>query len=135
MTYFVIYNPELGNALVGVSDSFESVPNGLVMEQHDGDIPNLNEWYWHPGSLTFLKHPSVVNKNGLTKLEFLRRFTQMERISIREFAKTDMLIDDFMQLLDIAEFIDIKDIDTSNALQYLAYKTIINPNRIGEILA
>jgi len=131
MTYYAVYNPVLENALVGVAESFSRIPEGLVVASFEGEVPNLTQWYWHPGSLAFLKYPE---KNSLTKLEFLRRFTQLERISIREFAKTDVLIDDFMRLLDIAEFIDTSDQDTNNALQYLAYKSIINPNRINEVL-
>lgn len=131
MTYYAVYNPSLDNALVGVAESFSQVPEGLTLASFEGSVPDLTQCYWHPGSLAFLKYPQ---KETLTKLEFLRRFTQTERIAIREFAKTDVLIDDFMQLLDIAEFIDPSDQDTNNALQYLAYKSIINPNRINEVL-
>lgn len=131
MTYYAVYNPLLDNALVGVAESFSQVPEGLTLASFDGEVPDLTQWYWHPGSLAFLRYPQ---KDTLTKLEFLRRFTQAERIAIREFAKTDVLIDDFMQLLDIAEFIDTSDQDTNNALQYLAYKSIINPSRINEVL-
>lgn len=131
MTYYTVYNPLLDNALVGVAESFSQVPEGLTLASFEGPVPDLTQWYWHPGSLAFLKYPQ---KDTLTKLEFLRRFTQAERIAIREFAKTDVLIDDFMQLLDIAEFIDPSDQDTNNALQYLAYKSIINPSRINEVL-
>jgi len=53
MTYQVAYNPVLGNALVGVSTNFESVPEGILVETIDGDIPDLSKHVWSEGSLRF----------------------------------------------------------------------------------
>ena len=131
MSYYVVYNPSLGNAIVGISESFDQVPEGLIVAPFEGDIPNLTEWYWHPGSISFLKYPDQV---ALTKLAFLRKFTQAARVQIREAANVDPLIEDFMRLLDIAEFVDLKDSDTLNALNYFVYKSILTSNRLMEIL-
>ncbi len=53
MTYQVAYNPALGNALVGVATHFDTVPDGLLVETIEGDIPDLTKCVWSEGALRF----------------------------------------------------------------------------------
>jgi len=41
MTYQIAYNPALNNALVGVAETIGDVPEGITVETHDGDIPDM----------------------------------------------------------------------------------------------
>lgn len=69
-----------------------------------------------------------------TKLEFLTRFTVPERIAIRIAAKTDPVVEDFMALLNIAEFVSNLDPNLKPALDYLAQLGILVAGRVDKIL-
>lgn len=75
------------------------------------------------------------NIGYISKLEFLRRFTLSERIAIRTKAKTDPIVEDFMDLLELSQVIGINDTDTINGLNYLSLLGILSTERIQEILA
>ena len=75
-------------------------------------------------------------KINLSKLEFLRRFTAEERIAIRTRGKTNPIIEDFLAMLDLAESINIADLDTINAVHYLrSLNDIATDARVMEILS
>jgi transcriptional antiterminator len=77
---------------------------------------------------------SGVNSITYTKLEFLRRFTQDERITIRTVAKTNAQIEDFMDLLNLAENVVSTDADVIAALTLLEQAGILNAGRATEIM-
>lgn len=68
--------------------------------------------------------PSPVTERNITGLAYLRRFTQAQRIAIRDLAKTDAIAQDLMYLLDstIAQGgqVNLMDQDTINGINYLA---------------
>lgn len=69
-----------------------------------------------------------------TKLEFLTRFTVPERIAIGTAAKTDPVVEDFMTLLNIAEFVSNIDPNLKPALDYLTSLNILATGRVDKIL-
>lgn len=69
-----------------------------------------------------------------TKLEFLTRFTVPERVAIRSAAKTDPVVEDFMALLNIAEFVSSIDPNLKPALDYLHSLGILTDGRVDKIL-
>ena len=69
-----------------------------------------------------------------TKLEYLRRFTQAERIAIREAAKQSPALDDYLMLLELAEEVRSDDPDIISALTMLEAAGLIGTGRAGEIL-
>ncbi len=74
-----------------------------------------------------------VTPQPLTQLAFLRRFTAQERIAIR--SSTDPIIQDFLQLVSLAQDILVTDPDTQMGVGYLAQQGFIAPERVAEILA
>jgi len=70
-----------------------------------------------------------------TKLEYLRRFTQTERIAIREAAKVSPELEDYMQLLELATEVRSDDPDIAAALGMLEAVGLIGPGRAAEIIA
>lgn len=78
--------------------------------------------------------PVVPAQIEWTKVEFLRRFTAAERIAVREVAKTNPLIDDFMQLMSEAPSIRNDDPDVIAGLGYLEMLTVLAAGRAAEIL-
>lgn len=69
-----------------------------------------------------------------TRLEYLRRFTAAERITIRAAAAQSPVLADYLQLLDLAEEVRSDDPDTIAAAQMLEAATLIAPGRAAEIL-
>lgn len=133
--YYVAYNPSLGNALVGVSENvFSSTPDGIVVESHDGDIPDMTKKYWNT---SLLKFEDLNNSRWVTPTEFMRKFTFEERLTIRGLeAAGDLVIKDALELMKgTKDGVNLDDPDVEKTLQYLAYvKSAITPDRIQEIL-
>jgi hypothetical protein len=124
MTYYVSYIQSTGE-LIGVSNVAPPVLNDVYIAHFDMKI-DLGCMSWEPSTLSF------ITTGVLSKLEFLTKFTTQERIAIR--ASTNPIIIDFMDLLNMAENINLNDINTQNGVGYLAYVGIIEPTRVSEIL-
>ena len=69
-----------------------------------------------------------------TKLEYLRRFTQEERIAIRGAAKVVPELEDYLQLLELASEVRSDDPDIAAALAMLEGAGLIGAGRAQEIL-
>lgn len=69
-----------------------------------------------------------------TKLEYLRRFTQAERIAIRGAAKVVPELEDYLQLLELASEVRSDDPDIASALAMLEGAGLIGTGRALEIL-
>ncbi len=70
-----------------------------------------------------------------TKLEYLRRFTQAERIAIRTAAKSVAQLEDYLQLMELAGEVRSDDPDVVAALAMLEGAGLIGVGRAQEILA
>ena len=96
--------------------------------------PALREF--GPGDLydgtAFSKAPRVNVPVPLTRLEFLRRFTPQQRISIR--ASNDPVIQDGMGLLDLAQEVRVDDPDTVFFVGYLVQQNLITQADADRIL-
>jgi hypothetical protein len=77
----------------------------------------------------------VVTGRVMTKLEYLRRFTAQERITIRTVAKTNPMLEDYMALMELASEIDTADADTKAGVQMLEAVGLLAAGRAAEILA
>jgi hypothetical protein len=77
----------------------------------------------------------TVTGRTMTKLEYLRRFTAEERITIRTVAKTNPMLEDYMALMELASEIDTADADTKAGVQMLESVGLLAPGRATEILA
>ena len=69
-----------------------------------------------------------------TKLEYLRRFTQDERIAIRTAAKQVPQLEDYLALLELASEVRSDDPDIIAALQMLEGAGLIAAGRAAEII-
>lgn len=134
--YYVAYNSALSNALVGISYTpFADLPEGMFTEVLEGNIPDLSRHVWNGSALLF---DTNSNSRYCTLVEFMRKFTQAERISIRQLEKEgDLIIIDAMSLMQgTEEGINLDDPDVLQTLQYLTYvKNVLVPTRIPEILS
>lgn len=131
MSYYVVYNPELNNAIVGLSEEPIVVEPPLRQKGFSGDMPDMSRMEYNPSTIGFYAKPVRL----LTKLQYLRRFTQQERINIRNAASASPELYDYMALLDLAEEIDLSDPDTIAAVTMLEMAGLIAEGRAAEILA
>lgn len=90
-----------------------------------------------PGDLydgnAFSKPATVVDWR-ITKLAFLNRFTQAERLAIRTAAKASVAIEDYMAMVTEAKWIDLNRADTRAGVIALEDATLIAPGRALVIL-
>lgn len=70
----------------------------------------------------------------LSKLAYLRRFSQQERINIRDAAAASPELFDYLEMLTLAEEINLDDPDTIGAVTLLELGGLIAPGRASEIL-
>lgn len=70
----------------------------------------------------------------LTHLEYLRRFSMSERLAIRIAAKTNIILEDYLHLMELAQEIDTDDDDTILALMTLQSLGFVTAERRVEIL-
>lgn len=127
-TYYVIDKSNL--ALVFKYDAEAPIEWGAYpFAQYDHQ---QNPWENGP---TPAPLPTPVVHTPLTKLQFLRRFTQDERIAIREAAKLNAVMEDYLRMLDLAEDVFLDDPDTINAVTMMEQVGLIGFNRASEILS
>ncbi len=99
---------------------------GMVVYAYGADAPD------HFGTYPVEQYNHILERvvevpvvREISGVAFLRRFTQAQRIAIRDLAKTNPAVDDFMRLLDatIAQggMIDLDDKDTIGGVNYVAY--------------
>lgn len=70
----------------------------------------------------------------LTKYAFLNRFTMEERITFREAAKTNPILFDGNELLNLATEVNLTDVNVQRLIGYMAQVGILTAERAGEIL-
>jgi len=70
----------------------------------------------------------------LTKVAYLKRFTQAERIGIREAAKVNAVVEDYVELLNLAQDVDLADPETIAGVQQLEAAGLLVTGRAAEIL-
>ena len=77
--------------------------------------------------------PPAVDE--LHKVDFLRLFTQAERIAIREAAKVNPLIADYQDMLDATDKPRLSDPDIQTGVPLLELGGFLAPGRAAQILA
>lgn len=70
----------------------------------------------------------------VTKLAFLQRFTLEERMRVYAAAGTDLVVADFLRMVELATFIDMAREDTVQGVGYLVTKDYLSAERAHTIL-
>jgi hypothetical protein len=135
MTIYAVYETESGR-LVSTTDDPGKVAAPEVLAGRDYRVAERPDTerngIWNPATLSFAPLPAETR---LSKVDFLKRFTAPERIAIRGI--TDPMVVDFLHLLDLAEYVDLADLETQTGVRYVAatYPDALTPDRASEILA
>lgn len=76
----------------------------------------------------------VPSQRIMSKLDYLRRFTQQERINIRAAAGQSPELFDYLEMLKLADEINLEDPDTVAAVTMLEMIGLIPEGRAVEVL-
>jgi hypothetical protein len=85
--------------------------------------------------LTALPYPPPPPFYVVNKVDFLRLFTQAERINIRAAAAVNPVVDDYQNMLDAATTVNLQDPDILTGVPLLEQAGLIGPGRAAQILA
>ena len=111
--------------------------DGIEVYRYNSDTPiewNGMEFNTHEHTLLNTEASIPLEPHTWTRLEYLRRFTQDERILIRATAANSPALQDYLELLNQAEEINSADPDIINALHMLETYGLIAQGRAREIL-
>lgn len=109
---------------------------GEVVHAYGADIPSHYETFPLEQYNHILQKEVIAEPvRTVTKLEYLRRFTQVERIAIRAASTQSPELADYLAMLEIAQDIDLDDPDTVAAVTMLEQAGLIAAGRAAEILA
>lgn len=75
------------------------------------------------------------DSKSLTHLEFLRRFTAVERVSIADASTQNAALADYMTMLNSAKLINLDDADVAGGVTMLETAGVIAAGRASEILS
>lgn len=131
MTFWLAYNPALGNALVGINETDFDVPEGITKTMYDGDMPDMDDWFWNTATLQLVQKTS----GAITRLEYMNRFTDAELATIYTVAKSNVQVEVWLEKFKAATSIDLTDPRTIAGVQALEAVGIIGAGRAAEILA
>ena len=132
MSYYILSNVKTGE-LIQISSTQEGMVAGEneIIKYRNRDIPDLTKYEWHPGSLSFIEKSK---DNVITKLAFMRKFTDEELERIYTLAKTNIKLEIWLDKFKVAEEINLEDIDIINGLNLLEALGILAFGRASIIL-
>ena len=79
--------------------------------------------------------PEPQPVNEMDKVDFVRLFTQAERITIRQAAKVNPQVEDYQYMLDQASVVRLSDPDIQAGIPALEAAGLIGAGRAAQILA
>lgn len=132
MKYLIIENNTVVNAVLSDTPLF---PNWVSTEGLDPS-PSIG-WTYESGVFTppvVLEVPIIPGVYQITQFAFKSRLTDIERKAIRAASKVNEDIEDFMDLLNSAKYIDLKDATTRAGIFFLETAGLLNVGRALEIL-
>lgn len=109
---------------------------GEIVHAYTADGPDHSATYPYD-TYNHIPQPVVTTPpvRLLSKLEYLRRFEQAERIGIRAAAPSSPALADYLQLLDMADDVNLDHPDVAAALTMLTAAGLLAEGRAAEILA
>lgn len=116
--------------LVGLSDA--------CLADLSASVPDAAEELGYAGQGFFPVTPPPPEPppvDELNKIDFLRLFTQAERITIRQAAKVNPQVEDYQDMLNQAVIVRLSDPDIQTGIPALEAAGILAPGRAAQILA
>lgn len=127
--FYAYYDKVSGDLVSTGTIPAATTPATLIRQEYATD-PSIG-FTWDTSTKAFSTAHRV--SKTVTKIEYLLRFTQTERRSLRRKAKTDEVLDDLLFLTQQADFIDIYASTTQAGLAYLVSVGVLTTTRRQEI--
>ena len=105
---------------------------GQIVKMRHGEIPDLNKYEWHNGSLAFIEKNS---SRFMTQEDFTRRLTEQEMRNIYQASKVSIDVEIWLDRFKMAKEIDLDDPFLINGLNGLAANGLLSIERVQEILS
>ena len=105
---------------------------GQIVKMRHGEIPDLNKYEWHNGSLAFIEKNS---SRFMTQEAFTRRLTDQEMRNIYQASKVSIDVEIWLDRFKMAKEIDLDDPFLVNGLNGLAVNGLLSFERVQEILS
>lgn len=104
---------------------------------HVGDLvpPELAEEYGDAGFIPYTPPAPTPAPRTISPLGFMQRLSPSNRIAIRAAAKTDPIIEDFLDLLYRATLIQLEHADTLAGVGYMVSQNLITQEEADALLA
>jgi len=130
MTYYVLAK-QFDGELIQVSNESLEQGVGQIVICREGQIPDLEKYEWHGGSLAF------IEKNlsrWMSQVSFLERIKHEELVGIYSLAKTNIDIEIWLDKFKMAQEICLDDPEMQANLPLFELVGIFAPGRAAEIL-
>lgn len=93
------------------------------------------DWTTADNGATYAPPAAPEGPRVLAKLDYLKRFTQAERIAIRELGQSNAVVNDYIELMNAAVTVRLDDPDTVGGVNALESAGALAAGRAAEILA
>lgn len=127
MIYYVLTKNEAFLGVLVSNPYVLGLPSDITISEMDEELPDLNTHTWD-----YVNQEFVYNSRTMNKYPFICRFTNEERALM--LSSTDVNIKNFMEMLNLAQIVDLDDPNLYNAIQYLKYVGILSEARAQEIM-
>jgi len=132
MTYYILANQFDGELIqVSVVDTLEP-GSGQLLLVREGQIPDLEKFEWHPGSLAFIEKNQ---SRWMSQIHFLERIKHDELVGIYTLAETDVNVKIWLDKFKMAQEIFFDDPEMQANLPLFELAGVLAPGRAAEILA
>ena len=129
--YYVLADQVTGE-LIQVSSEPIIQGNGQIVKVREGEIPDLNKFEWHNGSLSFIEKST---SRFMTQEAFARRLTDHELRNIYQASNVSIDVEIWLDRFKMAKEIDLDDPFLVNGLNGLAANGLLSVERVQEILS
>lgn len=131
--WYYLYDAATG-VLISESDIEISPPVGFGVRSSATRKSQDASLLWDETARDFVARPALRLRT-MTPHAFLELFTPQERIGIRTAAKTDVVIEDYLDLLSKANEVNLDSTNTVNGVGYLVMQGLLTAARGAEIRA
>jgi len=131
MTYYILANQFDGQLIQASTDFLEQGPGQLIIVR-EGQIPDLEKFEWHNGSLAFIEKNQ---SRWMSQVRFLNRIKHDELVGIYTLAETDTNVKIWLDKFKMAKEIFLDDPEIQANLPLFELAGILKPGRAAEILS
>ena len=116
-----------------VTEAHARIELDYMIALHEFDVSLLGKRYNATTNNFEEVHPPPIRE--LAKVEYMKRFTQAERISIRNMGRVNDYVNDYIELMNAAVVVHLDDPDTVDGVNALEAAGALAAGRAVEILA